>query len=964
MQTTTAHYQRPRAHTLFAAKPATLTIQPKLANMSYHRQLSPGSRRLQNPGRASDSFTTDPFYTQNRHNSYTSPRSSGVIPLSSETYVTEQPRSAREPPRGGVYGGDYGAGRPRRSSLVDTQRGSAPAVTQLPSRSKPTVVHDAARPSSPLKGGRDRDYYVTPGVSKEPRKIEHKKIYSVNTDGNANLVAHIDAPAAERHHRRRESGTERTGGYLTTTTDRERGRKDYHATGRSRAGDGNIEDRDAFSYTDPAGMYANTEPRWRDNSIRPRRNSMDRGSSRDNRPANVMVDPVYNDPRSSGRELPGPPPSMRGWESVNKMGRSNTVRDTNSRGIAQSPSRGRFPDAYAETRDPYNAPPPRPSSRDGRSTAANVDRPSDRGGYEYERERETRHERRNSVTRRPDTSTTRRGFGIRADSRDRYARDDRGSDESIKERDRQPYRDSGYAEPHRRDTAPEIPYHEERRLEQEKKDRELARQQQEDRERQYEREKRRDDDRGHDRDYDRERKDRDREYERETDRERERQRMMERAPEREPERERERHHHRRESVDRSGRDRDHRKENGEASSTGLSQAATGGLAGAAAAFGLGKMLKKDKDEDRDKDRDRERDEKRERDRAEREREKEREKEAERKRYEEPPRREDRERRNRGADAVSRSEDSAPFDREPRDDRPREADRGLGFAFERQPEPPKSAAAPPVERPREREPRVPEPVRERDLERDHEDRHSDPPQAALDPEEDYRRRMEQVQREMGRVPVDERGGSDSDPDRERRRREREQRQREKEERDLREPKLDAGIGLTAMNDQPPPPALRRSFEDTASEATAASSQQHGLRRKPSILDDSMSAEPAQIIDNSLSDRRENRVRIVDPPTEEESRRPKGILKQPTQKFPEYPAQAREGALPLKETSVKGIPPGARWTKIDRRLVNPEALEEAKERFEERLDCVIVLRVLTKEEIQKLADRTRELREVVA
>ena len=42
------------------------------------------------------------------------------------------------------------------------------------------------------------------------------------------------------------------------------------------------------------------------------------------------------------------------------------------------------------------------------------------------------------------------------------------------------------------------------------------------------------------------------------------------------------------------------------------------------------------------------------------------------------------------------------------------------------------------------------------------------------------------------------------------------------------------------------------------------------------------------------------------------------------------------------------------------MNPEALEEAKERFEERLDCVIVLRVLTKEEIQKLADRTRELR----
>lgn len=62
----------------------------------------------------------------------------------------------------------------------------------------------------------------------------------------------------------------------------------------------------------------------------------------------------------------------------------------------------------------------------------------------------------------------------------------------------------------------------------------------------------------------------------------------------------------------------------------------------------------------------------------------------------------------------------------------------------------------------------------------------------------------------------------------------------------------------------------------------------------------------------------------------------------------------------QATKKGIPPGARWTKIDRRLVNPEALEAAHERFEERLDCVIVLRVLTKEEIQKLADRTREIR----
>ena len=65
--------------------------------------------------------------------------------------------------------------------------------------------------------------------------------------------------------------------------------------------------------------------------------------------------------------------------------------------------------------------------------------------------------------------------------------------------------------------------------------------------------------------------------------------------------------------------------------------------------------------------------------------------------------------------------------------------------------------------------------------------------------------------------------------------------------------------------------------------------------------------------------------------------------------------------ISQTSKdKSIPTDARWTKISRELVNPDCLKEAKERFEEREDCVIVLRVLTKEEIQKLADRTAELR----
>ncbi|KAF2490359.1 hypothetical protein BU16DRAFT_543692 [Lophium mytilinum] len=89
--------------------------------------------------------------------------------------------------------------------------------------------------------------------------------------------------------------------------------------------------------------------------------------------------------------------------------------------------------------------------------------------------------------------------------------------------------------------------------------------------------------------------------------------------------------------------------------------------------------------------------------------------------------------------------------------------------------------------------------------------------------------------------------------------------------------------------------------------------------------------------------------------------KSILRQPTPKFPEDANVIREGAAPAKGAEPKGVPAGARWTKIDRRLVNPAALDEAKERFEERIDSVVVLRVLTKEEIQALATRTEQIRE---
>jgi len=108
--------------------------------------------------------------------------------------------------------------------------------------------------------------------------------------------------------------------------------------------------------------------------------------------------------------------------------------------------------------------------------------------------------------------------------------------------------------------------------------------------------------------------------------------------------------------------------------------------------------------------------------------------------------------------------------------------------------------------------------------------------------------------------------------------------------------------------------------------------------------------------------ENRqLRVVSPPREKAEEKPvKSILRPPREKFPEDPAPIREGVAPLKDAKKDGIPPDARWTKISRKLVNPEALEAGKERFEAREDFVIVLRVLTREEVQGYAEVTQRIR----
>lgn len=108
--------------------------------------------------------------------------------------------------------------------------------------------------------------------------------------------------------------------------------------------------------------------------------------------------------------------------------------------------------------------------------------------------------------------------------------------------------------------------------------------------------------------------------------------------------------------------------------------------------------------------------------------------------------------------------------------------------------------------------------------------------------------------------------------------------------------------------------------------------------------------------------ENRqLRVVSPPREKVEEKPvKGILRAPREKFPEDPAPIREGVAPLKDAKKDGIPPDARWTKISRKLVNPEALEAGKERFEAREDFVIVLRVLSRDEVQGYAEVTQRIR----
>ena len=207
---------------------------------------------------------------------------------------------------------------------------------------------------------------------------------------------------------------------------------------------------------------------------------------------------------------------------------------------------------------------------------------------------------------------------------------------------------------------------------------------------------------------------------------------------------------------------------------------------------------------------------------------------------------------------------------------------------------------------------------------------------LDPDEEYRRRVQQEAERTSKsnnryVPADLR---DDDSDRERRRDDR-------QDKSLRDKYDDEWNG-------------RRDGHESGSDHVDDSQALTRYESQP-MPDDLMSDEPSTVESRAG---RENRVRIVEPSKEKD--KPKGILRKPTAKFPEDPNPIREGVAPLKDAKDKDAPAGARWTKILRKYVNPEALEEAQERFEERQDHVIVLRVLSKADVQKYADRTKDIR----
>jgi hypothetical protein len=64
----------------------------------------------------------------------------------------------------------------------------------------------------------------------------------------------------------------------------------------------------------------------------------------------------------------------------------------------------------------------------------------------------------------------------------------------------------------------------------------------------------------------------------------------------------------------------------------------------------------------------------------------------------------------------------------------------------------------------------------------------------------------------------------------------------------------------------------------------------------------------------------------------------------------PNTIHEGVAPRKDAHKGGIPPNAIWTKLKRQLVNPTVLTAFGEEYVEAEGFIIILRVLSREEIE--------------
>ena len=166
-----------------------------------------------------------------------------------------------------------------------------------------------------------------------------------------------------------------------------------------------------------------------------------------------------------------------------------------------------------------------------------------------------------------------------------------------------------------------------------------------------------------------------------------------------------------------------------------------------------------------------------------------------------------------------------------------------------------------------------------------------------------------------------------------------------------------------------PVLREqaSYERRPEDSTPRHHRSYTPRRHHSRTRDDDSFTESSFSSSSSDtedDRMERQPRVVSPSNEEKPvppPAPKSILRKPREKFPEHADTVREGVAPHKEMPKKDVPANARWTKINRKLVNPESLEQDGIRFNEYVDHVIVLKAMDLEEIEKYTKKTAEIRE---